>query len=83
MPKTTLYKSKQQPFPVVFVRWRGNNKSQVGLMHVERLGDVPVDGDTLLYLDKKQLCVGQRMIRYQPAESNEPAIIDFVEVFVT
>jgi hypothetical protein len=86
------YKPNQGPFPVVFVAeppYRAS-KTQVGLLHVASLAEVPRLGDRV-WLPRPgkngtpELVhpqVLRRQVHYKPAEPNEPAVIDFVEVIL-
>ena len=82
------FKPNQEPFPVVFVLGRpdGMSKTQVGLLHVARLAEVPAVGDQVVLprKDKDSIwrTVNSRAIRYKPSEANEPAVIDYVEIFI-
>jgi hypothetical protein len=82
------FKPNQTPFPVVFLLGRpdGRAKTQVGLLHVARLAEIPVVGDQITLPRKDQerhwRSVLNRSIHYKAAEANEPAVIDFVEVFL-
>jgi len=84
------YEPNQEPFPVVFITdiWH-KNKTQVGLLHVASLGDVPVVGDDVVLMNPESEegrpfhgRVSLRILHYYPAVANERTKINFVEVFV-
>lgn len=88
------YQPNQPPFPVVFVAEppARPNKTQVGVIHVASLAAVPQAGDRVWlprppeqHADPFTVMprVIRRQIRYKPSEPNEPAVIEYVEVFLT
>jgi len=88
---TAAFKPNQKPFPVVFVKTMSvsptSGKTQMGLLHVNSLAELP-NAEDRVFLPRKdsrrpdELFVLRRQIHYKPAEANEPAVIDFVEVVV-